>query len=464
MSDGVLALFLLMMAGLAAGLAFVALTAWRPAIGCGLFALSIPLTTGLGRGTIIPLLRPNEAILLMLLAGLALYHLRRRPQRPVTSLDLAVGSFAIGVVVIAVLVLFLSFSLDLHDFGPGRETVLKLTMAASVVVGLVAVAELANLPGVRAFMAAYYPAPVKPPGWDPIYRPESTLGHYSAVGAFGALNYTLALSLATARHPAFSRVWLSLVMALNLAALVASLTWAPLLVMPLVTGLVLWHGRRVPPELGLSLAALALALLLFWPAVTARGTQQGVATAGQGLVIPQTFQFRLNHWEEFFLPALADHVWLGTGTLIPSAVPDRLLDFVDNEYLREGFRAGVLGLALLASMLITIAVVGWRSRASPDPMRRSLGAACVALVVFFALIGMTAEYLFFGGVTQEFAMMLGLLGAMQPAPGSAPDRKAPAASIGLAGVQAWPSTPYRKVTDQKWVMRVWPQSFQDPSV
>jgi O-antigen ligase len=489
MSDaGVLALFLLMMAGLA-GLAFVALTAWRPAIGCGLFALSIPLTTGLGRGTIIPLLRPNEAILLMLLAGLGLYHLPRRPRRPVTGLDLAVGSFAIGVVVIAVLVLFLSFSLDLHDFGtlrnvlapaqffliylvfartelsgPGRETVLNLTMLASVIVGLVAIAELANLPGVRAFMAAYYPAPVKPPGWDPIYRPESTLGHYSAVGAFGALNYTLALSLATARHPAFSRVWLSLVMAVNLAALVASLTWAPLLVMPLLTVLVLWHGRRVPPELGLSLAALALALLLFWPAVNARGAQQGVATAGQGLVIPQTFQFRLNHWEEFFLPALADHVWLGTGTLIPSAVPDRLLDFVDNEYLREAFRAGVVGLALLAIMLVTIAAVGWRSRASPDPMRRSLGGAGVALVVFFALIGMTAEYLFFGGVTQEFAMMLGLLGAMQPAPAAAPDQMGPAPSPPFASAGARPTTPYRKLTDQKWVMRVWPQSFQEPSV
>jgi hypothetical protein len=189
-----------------------------------------------------------------------------------------------------------------------------------------------------------------------------------------------------------------------------------------------------------------------------------VATAGQGLVIPQTFQFRLNHWEEFFLPALADHVWLGTGTLIPSAVPDRLLDFVDNEYLREAFRAGVLGLALLAIMLVTIAAVGWRSRASPDPMRRSLGGAGVALVVFFALIGMTAEYLFFGGVTQEFAMMLGLLGAMQPAPAAAPDQMGPAPSPPFASAGARPTTPYRKLTDQKWVMRVWPQSFQEPSV
>ena len=32
-------------------------------------------------------------------------------------------------------------------------------------------------------------------------------------------------------------------------------------------------------------------------------------------------------------------------------------------------------------------------------------------VVFFAVIGFTAEYLFFGGVSQEFAMLVGIVGA-----------------------------------------------------
>ena len=46
-----------------------------------------------------------------------------------------------------------------------------------------------------------------------------------------------------------------------------------------------------------------------------------------------------------------------------------------------------------------------------DPTARSLGSTCLALVVFLALIGVTAEYLFFGGVSQEFAMLVGLLAA-----------------------------------------------------
>ena len=423
--------------GLAA-LGLVALTARRPAVGCAVFAFLVALTTGLGRDTVVPLLRPNEALLLILLAGLAIHHLPRARTWPVSGLDLAVAGFCAGVVVIGLSVLVLTGSPYLRDTdtlrsvlspiqllvvylvfsrveltGKDVQALLNITMLSSVLVGLVAVAELADLPGVRYFLHTYFPPPHPvSPSWDPGYRPLSTLGHYSAVGAFGAMNYTLALALATTRHPAFPRAWLSVVMAVNVAAVVASLTWAPLIALPLVTCVVLIYGRRVPMELAVTVAALAIAFVLLWPAVSGRGAVQGVLPAGsQQLVVPSTFQYRLQVWNAFFVPALLDDVWLGTGTVIPSVVPTPLVNFVDNEYLREGFRAGVVGLSLLALMMATIAVVGWRSRASPDPTRHSLGGALVAMVLFFAVIGFTAEYLFFGGVSQEFAMLVGILGA-----------------------------------------------------
>jgi O-antigen ligase len=424
--------------GLLAALALLALTAWRPAVGCGLFAFSISLTTGLGRGTVVPLLRPNEAILLVLLAGLVLHYLPRRERRALTALDLAVGAFTLGAVVIAFCVLLVSRSSHLTDVdtvrsvlspiqflivylvfartdlsSTGQRAVLNLTMLASIFVGLLAIAELLDLPGVRTFVLSYYPPPViYQTSWDPGYRPMSTLGHYSAVGAFATLNFALALTLATVRHPAFPKAWLTVVMAVNLAALVASLTWAPLIVLPFVAAVIFWYGRRIPRQFGVTVVALAIAFVAFWPSVSARGTAQGVFTSGEGLVIPASFAYRLRVWEAFFVPALADHIFLGTGTVIPSEVPTTLTNFVDNEYLREGFRAGIAGLALLVIMFITIAVVGLRSRASPDPLERSLGALALALIVFFALLGFTAEYMFFGGVSQEFAMLMGLLSAI----------------------------------------------------
>src|SRR6202043_1484875 len=158
---------LLLILALTACLGFVFLTAWKPVLGCGLFALLISLTTGLGRGTIVPLLRPNEAILLMLLAGLLIRRLGHWEQRPITSLDLALGCFAVGGIVTPALVLFVSRSPDLYSvdtlrnvLAPAqlflvylvfsrtpmseheRAVVLNFTMAASIIVGLIAVAEL----------------------------------------------------------------------------------------------------------------------------------------------------------------------------------------------------------------------------------------------------------------------------------------------------------------------------------
>ena len=456
--------------GVAAGLAFVGLTYRRPAAGCSLLVLLIPLTTGLGRGTIVPFLRPNEALLLALLGGLALHWLLgSRGGRPLTSLDLAVGSFGAGMVVVPCLVLFLSDQLGSVDMDALREllapaqflliylvfsrtqfssrdvrTMLNLAMLAGIIVGLLAVVELVDVGGTRDLVGRYYPVPATP-SWDPVYRPTSTLGHFSAVGAFGAMNFTLALALATQRNHQFSRAWLILVMVVNLAAVVVSLTLAPLLALPIAAGIVLWHGRRVPRELGISLGALALAFVIFWPAVSGRIAQQGLATSGgTGLVIPQTFEARLEHWQDYFLPALADHFWLGTGTIIPGIVPTPLTEFVDNEYLRDAFRAGVVGLMLLLVMLLAIALTGWRSRrADSDPMQRSLGSTCLALVIFLALVGVTAEYLFFGGVSQEFAMLVGLLAAQSPAETPGLRRSAPAtgqlSSCGLAGSSLpWP--------------------------
>ena len=55
---------LVLVAGVAAAVAAAALVARRPIFGCALLAVGVPLTTALGRGTVIPLLRVNEAILL----------------------------------------------------------------------------------------------------------------------------------------------------------------------------------------------------------------------------------------------------------------------------------------------------------------------------------------------------------------------------------------------------------------
>jgi O-antigen/teichoic acid export membrane protein len=416
------------MAGLAALGLFLA-TARRPLFGCAALVLLVPLTAGLARGAVIPILKPNEAILLIVLAGVIAHQVTVKRVRPVGGLDLAVGGYVAGSVVIPWMVLALNhYPADLDTWRTvlspvlflavyyvfsrttlgedGLSTILNSAMLAGVIVSAVAAAELANVPGVRAFVVANYAGPVLSS-----FRPSSTLGHYSAVGAFGALTYILALALATVRHPRFSSRWLAVAMGAGVLGVIVSETWAPLAALPVVTILIVLYGRRIPRELMVTIALGLVGLIFLWPLISARFDSQQLVTAS-GFALPESMQTRIRYWNEFIIPALSDHIWLGTGTVIPGSVPAPLATFVDNEYLWAAFRAGIPGVALLVAMLVSIMAVGWGMRASKDPARRALGAASLSIAAMLLLLGATAQYITFAGLTQEIAMVVGIVAGM----------------------------------------------------
>ena len=420
---------LLAIALLAAPLIIV-LTARRPVAGGALLAVGVPLTTALGRDTVIPLLRPNEAILLLVLAGLALHHLRVRRAFAYIGVDVAISVFAVGCALIPGLVLLLSRAeMDFDTWravlGPLQflaiylcfaqlelsdrqlTLILNLTLLVSVIVGTIAFVELQDFPpGIRAALLAIIPPNHAPTIYDVVYRPTSTLGVYGAVGAFAALNFILALTLANRRGSRLNNAWLSGVIVVNLAAVVASLTWAPAAALLLGAGVVMWYARRVPRQIWIGAGAALVALMVLWPAVSSRIADQQLSWGNI-----QTLDQRVINWQIYFLPVLREHIWFGTGTVIPGDLPAKLADFVDNEFLRIGFRAGVIGVGLLIAMLSVVGLNAWSSRDSVDPWRRVLGAVALATVVTVVLTGFTAEYLNFGGLSQYIAMIFGLLAA-----------------------------------------------------
>ena len=418
--------------GVVLGLLVFGVTTWRPAAGCAVLALAVPLIAGLGRGTLIPLLRPNEALALAVLAGLAANRFWRPRPLVFNGLDVIVAGFVLGEILIPWLVLFLGTTPAGEDnwrtllspvqylvvyavfsrCAPSERSVrmmLNLVMLASVAVAGVAVAELLNA-NARDIIGAYYPTPPWP-SWDPVYRPASLLGHYSAVGGFALMNFTLALALATARPRGFDDRWLSVVMAANIAALLASETWAPLVTLPIAASVVMLHGHRLPLHLVAVIGALAACLLVLWPAIAGRVDEQQLFTGGGGLALPASMETRIRYWQEFFLPAAAHHFWLGTATTLPSEVPEQLTFSVDNEYLFAIFRAGVSGLVLLIGVFAALGLIAWSERRNPDPTTRALAAASAGSVVAIALVGITAEYLTFTAVSQMFWMLIGLFAA-----------------------------------------------------
>ena len=427
-------------AGVLGALVVLGLTIWRPLIGCLILVLAVPLTAGLGRNTVVPLVRPSEALTALVAVGMLAHFLPRRRRLGFTTLDLAVAAFAIGGAVIPWAVLYLSHQAAGIDtwqtvFAPmqylliylmfsrlqptekGVRLALELEMLASVVVGVIGLAQLADLPGVRDLIANTYPigGQINICQYG-VCRPTSLLDHWSSYGAFAVLNYAIALALASTRRVRFSNRWLTLVMAVNAVAVVASQTQAAVVGLVLVTVIVLVHRRHVPRQLAMTAAGLALGLAVFWPQIEARLTQQLTSGGSSSASTPESLQTRFTYWGELFVPILREHLWTGTGTVISTDVPDRLTLYVDNEYLRMGLRAGIGGELLLVLMLVTVAAAGWRSRGSPRPIVQALGAMSVSYAIAIAVMGTTAEFLTFVGVTQLFWMIVGLLaGSLLPA-------------------------------------------------
>lgn len=420
-------------------LALLVVALWRPALACGLLMLLVPLTTGLARGSAIPLLKPSEAMVAVVVVGAVVNRLPRPGGRQLTWLDLAmVGFAAVGVVIPTLVLLFTRTPADLTTWrtvlAPAQLLVvyllfsrtafteselrllLGLSLLGAAIVGLVAVAELIDLPGLRSTIGLYYPS-VPRPAWETTYRPDSLVGHYSAVGGICLFGFILAAALSSARPRLLPSPVLALMMLANAVGIVASQTFAPFLLLPLAAAGMVAATRRVTGEMVATAGALGAGLLLLWPSVSGRVATQGLLSSGQlSLVIPESMRTRMRFWNEFIVPALQDHLWLGTGTVIPGPVPATLSSYVDNEFLWAGFRAGLPGVASLLLVLGVVAWAGWAERRSQGPWRRVIGLSASFSAVAFLLVGLTAQYLTFGGLVQQFGMIAGLLGGMVAAP------------------------------------------------
>jgi hypothetical protein len=208
--------------GAALGSALVALVWWRPEWAVYALTAATPLVVGIDRDRLIPLLRPNEALLGLLVVVLcvrAVTHmaLGARP-------NLSMGPVAISVLALAVTSSFLPmffmvlrgraiemdditnaavlwkylavYALVRYAIRTQRQVLvcLWISMSVATVVGLLAIAQSLGVLGVRALLIPYYAPFGYTAGFsDP--RAGSTIGLPAAVADFMILNLGLAAGL-----------------------------------------------------------------------------------------------------------------------------------------------------------------------------------------------------------------------------------------------------------------------------
>jgi hypothetical protein len=307
-----------------AGVALLVAVVWaRPQVAAYLIIGFTPLVAGIDRGTLFPVLRPNEALALVLVGTLsarALVRLRVgvRPQLRVHPLEISLVLLAVTSSVVPIaLVLVRGRHLEADDisyalvlwkylavYGLVRFTIhtddqvgrcLLISVASAGVLGIIGALQALDLFGVRQLLMTYY----IPSGYTDalaIPRGGSTLSLPAAAADLLIFNLALVIAMwwKDRRHP----IPLGLLAGICVFGAVAAAEFSSAI--GLVIGMVCVAAalrrldlvRFAPPALAVAIAAL-------WPVVSYR-LQEFNSLAG----MPASWVGRLHNLETYFWPEL----------------------------------------------------------------------------------------------------------------------------------------------------------------
>jgi hypothetical protein len=395
------------------GAAFVAIVA-SPLLGAWLFLLLNPFLVGIARGQLGVPLRPNELLLLFLLAAVAVRSLllmlcRRYEAPPFDGMDAALlGMVATGslmpilvqqarglpsstddvlyaVVLVKYYALFRLFRGVVLDEA-AAATCLRVALAAGTLVALLAVLQVTGLFGVAEFLLAYYDAPFEGHQGAVTTRATSTIA--SSFGLGDLMIISLVAALALLRVARRGRTLLLGAAACCLAGVVVAGTisiYIGLAVALLAFGLL---TRSLPRLLTVGGVAILAAALAFWPVIENR-----LAGFERPSGVPRSWEGRQANLERFFLPELssADRWLFGVQPAPRVPAPEAWRDMV---YIESGyvwlFWIGGLPFAV-AFAWFTVASL---RRLVAIPRRRADAIGCAAIASFCWIAAMAAMMLF----------------------------------------------------------------------
>ncbi len=311
-------------------LAVIGLVIVRPVIAAYSLILLTPLIVGINAGAVVPVLRPNEALIVLFAGAIGLRWLAqlrtgefRWPaidRVDVTIIALGITSSVLPLAMMevrqraitgddllycVVIWKLLAEYAIVRSVVKTREQVLRclvLSMVAAAVVCFIGMLQALHLFGVPGLLATYYaPNDVTAPLSDG--RGSSLLGLPAAVADLAILNLGIAIGMLVRGYP--RRLWLGGLAALFAPGVIAAAEFSTLigLIMALVALMVLTKAARI--------AAYAVPVglvggVLLWPVIQ---TRLGGFNSATGL--PVSWLDRLYNLRTYFWPVLfSDNNWI----------------------------------------------------------------------------------------------------------------------------------------------------------
>jgi murein biosynthesis integral membrane protein MurJ len=312
----------------------IGLVGWvmaRPAVAAYLLIFLTPLVVGINGGSVVPLLRPNEALMVLLGVAIGLRWLTglrsggiRWPhmdrvdvalialgvtssllplammlvrQRPISEVDLLYS--------IVLWKLFAEYII-VRSVITTREQAMRclvLSMAAAAIVGFIGIVQAVGLAGVPALIAKLTSSSSGTDGMVSVTRGSSLLGLPAATADLAILNLGIAVAMIARGHP--RRLWLGGLAVLYVLSVIAAAEFATVigLVVALIALMALTRSGR------LAVYMIPVGLLggvLLWPVIELR-LSGFHSTAG----LPLSWVDRLYNLRTFFWPVLfSDYNWI----------------------------------------------------------------------------------------------------------------------------------------------------------
>jgi hypothetical protein len=257
-------------------------------------------------------------------------------------------------------------------------------------------------------------------GYTPVPRAASIFPIWLSLAGYLLVPLLLAIALLLSGARTVLPRWALIVVIVSaFAALLASLTitiFSAALIGALFLG---WRYRRLLRVVAGTCLVAAAAATLFGTLLLQRvSAQQQVATKTGNPYVPQTIAYRVQIWQEQYLPALHGHWATGYG---PGYPPNITWAHTESGYITLLMRGGIPYLAIAAVMLwfvVGSARKGAELASAPD--RRALCEAAMALALLQPLINLTYPYLTDSGLPQPLWVVVGLLAAGEAASSARP--------------------------------------------
>jgi peptidoglycan biosynthesis protein MviN/MurJ (putative lipid II flippase) len=302
----------------------------RPPVAAYLLIFITPLVVGINAGSVVPLLRANEALIVLLGAAIGLRWLAglrggdiRGPRLDRVDIALVALGVASSVLPLAMMLvrqrpitkddllycivlwkLFAEYVIVRSVISTRQQAMrcLVLSMAAAAIVGVIAIVQSLGLAGVPALVAKYTSSSGAD-GMVSIGRGSSLLGLPAATADLAILNLGIAVAMIARGYP--RRLWLGGLAVLYALSVVAAAEFATVigLVVALIALMALTRSGRI------AVYMIPVALfggVLLWPVIQLR-LSGFHSTAG----LPLSWVDRLYNLRTFFWPVLfSDYNWI----------------------------------------------------------------------------------------------------------------------------------------------------------